>query len=177
MVTIDRKGAVFLGKQYDEPMFDHLSLKKNFDDQEILMNVKDLCQEQNFAVLGTDGEGHPYTSLIYFAASEDLKQIAFVTPKETRKFSLLSSNKRVSLLVDNRSYFPDNLSLIHAVTITGNASVLRDEADIKQYSSLFLNKHPHLVDFLNAQSSELILIKPLRFFYVRRFQEVYQWIP
>jgi hypothetical protein len=65
--------------------------------------VRELLASQRLAVLSTETRGTPYSSLIVFAAAPDLTALVFATPRPTRKFSNLSENARVSLLVDNRS--------------------------------------------------------------------------
>ena len=45
------------------------------DRQSALQSLRDLLTTQNLAVLATDMEGHPYTSLVGFWAAPDMKQI------------------------------------------------------------------------------------------------------
>jgi len=65
--------------------------------------IRKLCASQNFAVLATQDDMQPYCNFIAFSVSEDLTQILFVTPKHTRKYSNLKKNKKVSILLNNRS--------------------------------------------------------------------------
>ena len=67
--------------------------------------IRKLMMEQRLAVLCTaQPDGQAYTSLVAFAASQDLKQIAFATMRATRKFANLSSNPRVARLLDDRAH-------------------------------------------------------------------------
>jgi len=68
--------------------------------------IKKLVAGQPYAVLCTQGQGQPYGSLVAYAMTPDLASAAFVTPRATRKFRLLSECDRVALLIDNRSRFP-----------------------------------------------------------------------
>jgi len=79
---------------------------------------------QSFAVLSTQGGGQPYTSLISFATSENLSQLVFFNPAQSRKYNLIKKYKKVSLLIDNRTLQPESINLLRAVTITGTARAL-----------------------------------------------------
>jgi heme iron utilization protein len=169
-----------MGKNYDEPMF--IDVKKGTEkngsaEGGIVEGIRSLCEEQSFAVLSTQGMGQPYASLIGFAISEDLRHVVFMTPRQTRKYSLIEGDRKVSLLVDNRSHQPDSLNQISAVTITGNATIISDKDEMEKWSILFLEKHPYLTSFVKSSSTAMVLVEVSRYFYVRRFQEVFEWSP
>ena len=167
-----------MNRQYDEPDFVNVVLGRDEDDgRQVVDEIRELCENQPFAVLATQGGGQPYTNLISYAVSEDLKHLVFSTPSQTRKFSLIVKNKRVSLMIDNRADQPESINLIRAVTVTGRARPLEEPQEVETWSGLLLKKHSYLDKFVQAPSSSLILVDIIRFFYVRRFQEVYQWIP
>ncbi len=165
-------------RDYDEPLFvDVVSCKNECSDEQIESEIKEICFTQPFAVLATQGEGQPYTSLISFATSDDLKHLVFSTPTQTRKFNQLKNNRQVSILIDNRSQQPESINLIRGITITGRAKPLENREEVEPWSKVLLDKHSYLERFVKASSSSLILVQAVRYFYVRRFQEVYQWIP
>ncbi len=172
-----------MSKNYDEPMF--IDVKRNDTENDkkldlsdsIVQSIKELCEDQSFAVLSTKGTDQPYSSLIGFATSENLDYIVFATPIQTRKFNLLNHNEKVSVLIDNRSNQPDSINRISALTAIGSVKVLSEESDIKKWSEIYLNKHPYLNKFIHASSTAIILIKVSKYFYVRRFQEVVEWTP
>ena len=164
-------------KSYDEPAFSKMSDELKADVNNIEDSIRKLCQEQAFAVLAAQGKGQPYTVLIGFAASQDLRRIVFTTPKHTRKYHLIERGRRVSLLVDNRSQQEDSINQISAVTITGTARILTDRDEIEFWASLLTDKHPYLKEFVKSSSTATILVEAVRYFYVRRFQEVFEWSP
>lgn len=167
-----------MNHDYDEPMFlDLISCEKGCPEDQIETEIRTLCLEQPFAVLATQGEGQPYASLISFGVSDDLKHLVFSTPAQTRKYNLIIKNRKVSILVDNRSQQPESINLISGVTITGRARALTDTVEIENWSRLLIEKHSYLQKFVKSPSSSLIVVDTVRFFYVRRFQEVYQWTP
>ena len=168
-------------KDYDEPMF--IDVKRNKTDDKdkneslIINSMKELLEDQSFAVLSTQGKDQPYSSLISFATTEDLQCIIFATPIQTRKFNLIKQNQKVSLLVDNRSKQPDSINKISALTAIGNVEILTEKDDIDKWSDFLIDKHKYLNNFINAESTAIILIKVSKYFYVRRFQEVVEWSP
>lgn len=167
-------------KEYDEPMF--IDVKKGTADSEhakksIRDGIMSLCEDQSFAVLATQGLGQPYATLIGFATSPDLKYVVFTTPKQTRKYSLIEGDKSVSLLVDNRAHQPDSINRISALTIMGTARILSEEGEITEWSGLFIDKHPYLANFVKSPSTAIVLVEVARYFYVSRFQEVFEWSP
>ena len=139
--------------------------------------IRALMIEQPYAVLCTQGGGQPYGSMIAFAANQELNTVVFATPIATRKFRLLSECDRVSLVVDNRTYYPGNLPSIHAVTATGRAVNLQNSGVEDNWQKLLVDKHPLMHDFIRAPSTALIRIDILRYLHVTRLQEVFQWIP
>jgi len=120
--------------------------------------LKDLLMTQRFAVLATLSDRQPYTSLIAFAVSEDLRYIIFATERSTGKFSNMQSNSGAALLVDNRSNSQSDLTGATAVTALGTAGETGAERH-KQMKSIFLRKHPSLADFLEKSGTALITVK------------------
>ncbi len=171
-------GSAVLNRNYDEPTFvDVVSCTNNGAQENIVTEIEELCKGQPFAVLATQGEGQAYVSLISFAINENMSQIVFSTPSRTRKFDLISGNNKVSLMIDNRSHKPESINLICAVTITGEARILDDPGEVEKWGQALTTKHNYLQRFVESPTSNLILVETIRFFYVRRFQEVYQWSP
>jgi len=166
-------------KSIEEPMCRDKLLDKTckFDDKAIKNNIRKLLESESFAVLSTQGQGQPYASIIGFSSTPDLKKIVFATSKETRKFSLITESRKVALLVDNRSSVPPVINKISAVTITGMSHVLEDPIDQEKCADLLVKKHPYLEEFVQAPPTAIILVDVYRYFYVRRFQEVFEWNP
>ena len=144
---------------------------KRVQEKELKARVLDLLREQNLAVLSTDRGGHPYASLVGFLADDDLRHVYFVTTRATRKFGALTSNPRVAVLVDNRSNTYGDFRDAMAVTALGEArEIPKDEHQdtVKAY----LEKHPHLADFMSSPTSALVRIEVKTYYAVTRFQQV-----
>lgn len=165
-------------KEYDEPMYVDVTTSQSKKDAiPIESEIRELCMEQNFAVLATQGDGQPYTSLISFAVTNGLDTLYFSTPRQTRKYQLLQANHLVSIMIDNRSDHPESINSIRGLTITGSARVLEDSEQIDGAINILLSKHPYLEQFLHSSTSCMIEVRNLQYFYVRRFQEVFRWQP
>jgi heme iron utilization protein len=128
-----------------------------------------------FAVLATSEDGRPYASLIAFTFTADRQTLIFATPKATRKYRNIRGQPSVSILVDNRSQTPEDLSRAEAVTLTGTAKSVRGGARRKEYSRIFTDKHPQLVDFINEPGTALIEVVIEEAVHVTRFQHVSTW--
>jgi len=151
----------------------------NSDNQDSFLKekIRQLIENQPFAVLCTQGSEQPYGSLIAFAFSEDLKHYFFSTPKATRKYSLLEKCNRIALVIDSRTRNQENPKEIEVVTITGNAVELKKQNDMTQAEKMLTEKHSNFSKIIPSESAALFRIDVNEYVYVTRFQEVYQWIP
>jgi len=133
--------------------------------------LRDLFRTQYLAVLATQNSGQPYTSLVAFAATDDLKHLLFATGQSTRKYANLKSDARAAMLIDNRSNRADDIAHATAATATGLTEVISgDTAD--RLRALYLVKHPHLEAFINAPSTAFISLTVDHYSVVSKFQEV-----
>ena len=133
--------------------------------------VRELLASQRLAVLATEAQGNPYTSLIAFAAAPDLMALVFATPRPTRKFSNLSGNARVSLLVDNRTNREEDFSDAAAATILGTAREATGE-EWESSIALLLGKHPYLSSFARSPNCAIFRVDVEAYYVVNRFQSV-----
>ena len=83
-------------------------------------SIKEILNSQSLAVLATNAGSSPYTSLVGFMASQDLKEIYFATFINTRKYQNISKHSRVSLLIDSRTNRADDFKNSSALTISGS---------------------------------------------------------
>lgn len=140
-------------------------------DDTLLETIRTLLREQRLAVLATSAAGHPYTTLVAFAASGDLRHLLFATHRATRKFANLAHDHRVTLLVDNRTNRPEDFRRAAAATALGTAR----EVDAGERSALleaFLTRHPYLKEFVSSPGCALFQVSVERYGLVQRFQEV-----
>jgi nitroimidazol reductase NimA-like FMN-containing flavoprotein (pyridoxamine 5'-phosphate oxidase superfamily) len=143
------------------------------DGDKLYERVKDLLKNQRLAVLSTHRDGQPYASLVAFAASEDLKSLVFATTRSTRKYDNLRKIPRVALLVDSRSNRDEDFHEAVGVTATGGAEELTG-GEKEAFMKIYLEKHPHLRDFVASPSCALIKIHVDTYYFVSRFQKVFE---
>ena len=142
-------------------------MEKKFYDE----TVNSVLSGQRLGVLATTGEEYPYTSLIGFVTTPEMKSIVFATMKQTRKYENILKHPRVSLLVNSSNNTADDFKDAAAITIMGSCAPTSGE-EKKDLQKIYLERFPFLKDFIKDPSCELIKIKIERFLVVTRFQEV-----
>jgi heme iron utilization protein len=113
--------------------------------------------------------GQPYTSLMAFAHTPDLRFVVIATLKETQKHTNLLQNACLSLLIDNRGNSASDYEKAIAISVTGRAEAISD-AERDGLCTLFLRKHPALQSFLSLPACTLLRIRVLRYSVVSQFQ-------
>jgi nitroimidazol reductase NimA-like FMN-containing flavoprotein (pyridoxamine 5'-phosphate oxidase superfamily) len=118
--------------------------------------LREVIKNQYFAVLNTIGEGSPYSNLVSFAITDDLRSLIFITDRNTRKFRNIRGNSNISLLIDNRTNRPSDISQAIAVTVIGTAHEKRDKKN--SLKDIFLARHPQLRQFVDNPNNAMMLV-------------------
>ena len=127
------------------------------NNEELSELIKGLLASQRFAVIATQSQGQPYSNLIAFAEADNLRSLLFVTSRDTKKYSNTIANKRVAVLVDNRTNQASDFN--KAIAITALGTIEEATMDNKYYlSEIYLSKHPQLKDFLHKPSNALMKV-------------------
>jgi nitroimidazol reductase NimA-like FMN-containing flavoprotein (pyridoxamine 5'-phosphate oxidase superfamily) len=145
--------------------------KMKSSDEYIFQEIKDILDSQRLAVMATERDGHPYSSLMAFAHTADLTTIVVATGRSTRKHMNLLGESRVSLLIDTRTNSESDFHAAAAVTVIGNASEIED-GEREKYSELYLSRHPYLNSFLQSPTTAMFKIHVRHYLIVNRFQHV-----
>jgi len=143
---------------------------------ELRRMIWELLASERLAVLATQGADAPHTSLVAFAATEDLRRLVFATERETRKFGNLTSSPRVALLVDDRSHRATDLIEATAVSAAGRARDAHGE-EREGLAGLLLNKHPMLKPFVAQPGCAVVQVDVEVYQVVTRFQSVVEFHP
>lgn len=122
-------------------------------------------------VLATQQQARPYTSLMAFAHTPDLRYLTFATLRDTRKHANLLVNSAVSFLVDDRSNDPVDYQRAVAISACGCAQEVPD-SERERFLALFLGKHPSLRDFVGSPDCALLRVTVSGYRVVSQFQEV-----
>lgn len=134
--------------------------------------IKKILSQQELGVLSTFNPEfqQPYSTIVAFAYSEDLKSIYFATPKTTRKYNNLKLIPKVSMLIDSRKNDGKDIGTASAITLIGE-SIESEEKD-SEGICIFLKKHPQLENFIKSPSTGFIRIDVKKYILVNRFQDV-----
>ena len=144
------------------------------NDSEIKAVLQDLLQSQRYAVIATDDHGQPFTSLMAFVATEDLRKLVVLTERTRRKFTNLMANPNIALLIDNRENKGSDTQDSVAVTAIGQAYEA-ESAERALLLELFLDRHPYLATFAASPSCAIVTANISRYILVSRFEQVLEW--
>jgi hypothetical protein len=139
--------------------------------EQLRQTVRTLLDCQAHGVLATHHDRQPYTSLMAFAVTPDLRWIVIATYRATQKHANLLTNPRASLLIDNRT----NKSADYHNTVAISAQGMVSEVEVARRDEmlqLYIDKHPDLSDFVNATDCALLTIEVESFYVVSKFQNV-----
>jgi general stress protein 26 len=142
-----------------------------FNKKQALNSIRQLLGIQTLGVLATQGKKYPYSTLVGFAASDDLKTLFFATIRDTRKYQNIQMHSQVSMLIDSRTNQVQDFKDAQALTVLGSA---RDEKGpfYRENEALYLEKHPYLKDFLQNPNCAFMRLDIDKYIMVDRFQEV-----
>ena len=141
----------------------------------VLDRLTFLNSSQMHAVLATDSNGQPYTSLIAYTLTPDMKGVVFATPKSTRKYKNILRNSHVSLLIDTRSNTTKDYMQAESITILGDARPVRKGKEWSKSAQVLTKKHPQLTGFIDSPEIALVFVKITRCIHVTKFQTVSEW--
>ena len=130
---------------------------------------------ERHAVLATESNRRPYTSLIAYAMTPDMKGLIFSTPRKTSKYKNLLKNRNVSLLIDTRSQTGGDYMKTEAVTLLGAAMPVRRSRKWDNLSGILIKKHPDLAGFIQAATTALVLVEISYCYHISSFQTVSEW--
>jgi len=142
---------------------------------DVLKRLAVLNEQHPHAVLATVSDNAPYTSLIAYAITPDLKSLIFATPRKTRKYMNIMKNANVCLLIDSRSNTKSDYMKAESISVLGSANVIKKGARREYLIKIFLKKHPQLKGFVNAGSTALILVRIIKYIHVNSFQNLSEY--
>jgi nitroimidazol reductase NimA-like FMN-containing flavoprotein (pyridoxamine 5'-phosphate oxidase superfamily) len=137
-------------------------------------NISRLLKSQRLAVLSTQNDGQPYSSLMAYGFTPDLKNLLVATSKATRKHQNIVRDSRVSLLIDNRENSEEDFHAASALTVLGKAEPL-GEGEYQDFSHFYLEKHPYMESFLMTKTTAFFRIRVYQYLLVSRFQNVLEY--
>jgi len=130
-----------------------------------------LFNAQLQGVLATQQHAQPYTSLMAYAHTPDLRHLIFATYRDTQKHTNLLLNSAVSFLIDDRSNDPADYQHAVAISVCGCAQAIPDD-ERAGLLAIYLAKHPTLCDFVTSPECALLRIAVSCYRVVSQFQAV-----
>ncbi len=118
--------------------------------------IGSILKTSGFAVLATEGNGQPHTSLIAITNFGDSRQLIFATYRNTLKYRNLTHNNKVAVLIESKQINMNGLNESIVLTIIGHTkeiSIAENEAAYHAH----LMKHPEMESFM--LSPDCVLIK------------------
>ncbi len=140
-------------------------------DDALFSRVDQLLKTQLQGVLATQQHSQPYTSLMAFAHTADLRYLVIATLRGTQKYANLMRNAEVSFLVDNRTNAQIDYEQAIAISAIGHAQTIPDP-DLDALHALYAAKHPQLGTFITSATCALLGIEVSSYRVVSRFQAV-----
>ena len=135
--------------------------------------VEGALQTRRFAVLATERDGQPHSSLIAITPIGGVRQLIFATYRSTRKYRNLTQNGKVAVFIDDRD---DNRPPPGGFVLTalGHAQVVSaDESEA--VSRAHLQRHPDLESFLGSLDCALIRVTVDAYQVVGAIDDVRWW--
>ena len=119
--------------------------------------IKHVLDVSRFAVMATQQEGQPHASLMAFTPMNGIQHLIIATYRTTLKYSNLSKDGRVAVLINN--YIATGPSKYRDLVITAHGiatEVTVDDRDaVKQ---AYLARHPDFDDFLASSDCALLRV-------------------
>ncbi len=136
--------------------------------------IEDIFKISRFAVLATEGDGQPHASLIGITPTEGYKKLIFATYRKTRKYTNLTHNGRVAVLIERIDISRSGLQESFVLTAFGHV----EEIEVNEKNIVFnahLESHPELLSFMQSEDCSLVRIKVDTYQVVRGIDDVEWW--
>jgi uncharacterized pyridoxamine 5'-phosphate oxidase family protein len=119
--------------------------------------IEGIIKTRRFAVLATEGEGQPHTSLIAITPLGSFRQLIFATYRNTRKYRNLVNNNKVAVLIEGGYVNMKGLKESIVLTIIGHTEEIR-MAENEAASYEHLKRHPEMESFMLSSDCALIVV-------------------
>jgi len=138
---------------------------------DVIQRIKKVIDSQSVAVLGTSRNDEPYSCLVAYATTDDVKHFIFATMRQRLKYRNLSINPRVSLIIDNRDEKSSDFNETTSITVIGTARDI-EGPERDENAALLLKRHPSLTEFVNSPDCAIIQIDVDKIYVVSEFESV-----
>jgi uncharacterized pyridoxamine 5'-phosphate oxidase family protein len=136
--------------------------------------IQDALQTSRLAVLATESDGQPHTSLIAVTPFENFRHLIFATYRNTLKYRNLANNNKVAVLIESRDVNINGLHKSIVLTIIGDTEEIRIAENESAYHA-HLKRHPEMESFMLSSDCALIRVIAQSFQVVFGIDEI-SWI-
>ena len=119
--------------------------------------IEAVLRTSSFAVLATEGNGQPHTSLIAITPFGNFRQIIFATYRNTLKYRNLSHNNKVAVLIEGGYFNLKGLKESIVLTIIGHTEEISIAGNEALYQA-HLKQHPEMESFMLSSDCALIRV-------------------
>jgi len=137
-------------------------------------HIEAVLKTSSFAVLATEGNGQPHTSLIAITPLVNFRQIIFATYRNTLKYRNLSDNNKVAVLIEGEYLNMRGIRESVVLTVIGHAEEISTDGDEEPYHE-HINRHPEMESFMLSPDCALIRVIAQSYQVVYGIDEV-KWI-
>jgi nitroimidazol reductase NimA-like FMN-containing flavoprotein (pyridoxamine 5'-phosphate oxidase superfamily) len=116
-----------------------------------------MVKENDICVLATAGDNRPHCSLMAYVADDTGEKLYMATAEDSRKFTNLSQNPFVSLLIDTRT--TQRRDQTRALTVSGTCAPVSDRTERAAAAQRLRNAHPQLESLLDDPGIEILCVK------------------
>ena len=119
--------------------------------------IQHVLDENRFAVMATQQAGQPHASLMAFTPMDGIRCLIVATYRSTLKYSSLSKDGRVAVLINNcnakgPSEYRDLVITAHGIA----TEVTNDDREVVMQA--YLARHPDFSSFLAAPDCSLLRV-------------------
>jgi nitroimidazol reductase NimA-like FMN-containing flavoprotein (pyridoxamine 5'-phosphate oxidase superfamily) len=138
-------------------------------------SIQTLLNTTGFAVLATENAGQPHTSLIAITPVDAGQRLVFATYRNTRKFTNLMQNQRVSVLLDgSRRDGTDGTATSFVLSAVGRVQEI-NATTRPELLGAHLENHPDLGTFTQAPDCVLLEVVVESYQVVHGIDDVTWW--
>jgi pyridoxine/pyridoxamine 5'-phosphate oxidase len=119
--------------------------------------IEGALQTSRFAVLATEGNGQPHTSLIAITPFGSFRKLIFATHRNTLKYRNLAHNSKVAVLIEGGYINMKGLKECVVLTIIGHTEEISIEENEAAYQA-HLKRHPEIESFMLSSDCAIILV-------------------
>jgi len=119
--------------------------------------IEGALQTSRFAVLATESNGQPHTSLIAITPFGSSRKLIFATYRNTLKYRNLVHNSKVAVLIESGDVIMKDLQKSIVLTIIGQTEEISREENEAAYQA-HLKQHPQMESFMLSSDCALILV-------------------